>query len=221
MSLLVLFNLLYVAVWEIIIGTFEPTIILKRLGLALIGFNAYLPYGTALGVMWFVYTLILCKLMIQFASKTINFLFCLIAIFGATLMYHYGISYSNAYTCWFVSFPFFYLGFGLKRFKLELNLYDVHTINGLLLLIISIFVIVFVGYFNGAPWMFENKYGNDYMLFLLGGIAGTVSIYLIAKLLPGGGGCKCVGNWKYIDSRISSYIYCCISSIVKKGTNLT
>lgn len=39
------------------------------------------------------------------------------------------------------------------------------------------------GYYNNFVWMYRNQFGNNFLLFLIGGIAGTGLIYLLAKVL--------------------------------------
>ena len=46
--------------------------------------------------------------------------------------------------------------------------------------------VVLIQHLNGTPWMFRSVYGTDMLLFLVGGIAGTIMIYSISRILPTG-----------------------------------
>ena len=44
-------------------------------------------------------------------------------------------------------------------------------------------VVLVCAQYNGYVWVYENGYGNHYLLYLLGGLAGTGLLYVISQLL--------------------------------------
>ena len=53
----------------------------------------------------------------------------------------------------------------------------------LTLLIISVVLVVLCAHWNGYVWMYLNHFGNNYVLYILGGMAGTVMLYVVSLWL--------------------------------------
>lgn len=49
--------------------------------------------------------------------------------------------------------------------------------------IVGVAIVIGVGWYNGAPWMFDATYGRNIILFFIGGIAGTVDVFMVSYLL--------------------------------------
>ena len=45
------------------------------------------------------------------------------------------------------------------------------------------FFVFVVGLYNGAPWMYDATYGKNIVVFFLGGLAGTFTIFIISFFL--------------------------------------
>ena len=76
--------------------------------------------------------------------------------------------------------PFFLIGIFLKNIK---N-YQIDNIPmQMIILIIAILVLFWSSYNNGNVWMFRGEYGNNYFLFLIGGVAGATTLYIMANWL--------------------------------------
>lgn len=56
-------------------------------------------------------------------------------------------------------------------------------LNLVLTIAIGIGIIAIIGHLNGPPWVYKNQYGNDFGLFFIGGISGTILIFSISNLL--------------------------------------
>jgi len=146
-----------------------------------------------LGGMWFVYTLIILKILFQgIPSKKIYY--ALVFVVLTALLFYFHKIYSgilnigllkhpNAVLNICTGYPFFTLGYLLREkraFFNTLNLSISYVIIGLL---IAGGGVLLCGYYNAPVWMYMNGFGNNFLLFLIGGISGTVAIYIISKKL--------------------------------------
>ena len=146
-----------------------------------------------LGGMWFVYTLIVLKILLQFFPNKLTcfFNFILLMLLLYYLKIHngfiLGIDFSvhpNSILNICTAYPFFIIGYLLKKYSDRLNNYKIFNIfvwGGEE--IILFLVICLCGHYNSFVWMYKNQFGNNFLLFLIGGIAGTGLIYLLAKAL--------------------------------------
>ena len=53
----------------------------------------------------------------------------------------------------------------------------------LLLFIVSVVLVILCGNYNGYVWMYLNGFGNNYALYILGGMAGTGMLYSVSLWL--------------------------------------
>ena len=75
--------------------------------------------------------------------------------------------------------PFFLIGVFLKPFKSIFNALH-NYLAETVLLVLAITLVVLCGNYNGYVWMYLNGFGNNYFFYLLGGIAGTVMLYVVS-----------------------------------------
>ncbi|MCF0194378.1 MAG: acyltransferase family protein [Bacteroidaceae bacterium] len=141
--------------------------------------------GLALGALWFVYTLIICKAILQYVRSGFALLVLnALCVLASVVYLRYGIAEWNGILNVAVSLPFVTLGFFAKRYREILNREHsklaLALVGGLML-----GIVVVVKWLNGAPWMFENCYGKDFGVFMVGGVAGTVLMYCVSKMLGG------------------------------------
>lgn len=101
---------------------------------------------------------------------------------GAVYLRSTGIEVSNANINVLVCMPFFLIGLFLKPAKEQLSSLHNYYIEAALLVIAIIFVIV-CGKYNGYVWMYLCEYGNNYILYILGGMAGVTLLYVISLWL--------------------------------------
>lgn len=78
--------------------------------------------------------------------------------------------------------PFFLLGVFLKSLKNTLNGLD-NLYLEFALLFFSIGAVVLCGHYNGYVWMYLCEYGNYFVLYILGGMAGSVMLYIVSLWL--------------------------------------
>ena len=139
--------------------------------------------------LWFVYTLILLKIIYQYSMS--NKLFYSLTVIMLALAYLYNnydlsglpffINEPNVVANTFTAFPFFALGICLRKFKVILNEWNKTSMLAFtfvcgLLLVSGCF------FFNDYVAMYRCGYGSNILLFLLGGIAGSMMIFAVSKL---------------------------------------
>lgn len=151
--------------------------------------SLYFLYSTlmgsqkCLGTGWFIYTLIIIRIIFQFSPSTnishISqfFIFSLISIF---LQYH-NIHYFNAILNVSTAYPLFIIGHLLSRQKGIIN--NFHNIRLLLLSFVALFSIYICGKLNGDVWMYNNDYGKSYILFIGGALSGLTLLYVLSIMM--------------------------------------
>lgn len=164
-----------------------PTI--KSIGV----FTAKLMAGIqgAVGTFWFVYTLVILKIILQFTRRAcyhiIIFIVCMLSAYylNNSNICIYGkpiteISCSAINT--FVAYPFFIIGFYLKGYKKQINEY-MPNFKTPLLFIACTAIVYFCGHNHKTVFMYICGYGDNLFLFLIGGMAGTLLLFFISKAL--------------------------------------
>lgn len=137
-----------------------------------------------MGPCWYFYSLIVMRLIMQILPEkkwTYTILFVVLSA-GSIYLNYIGIEVSNANVNVLVCMPFFLIGFFMKPLKSALiGLH--HYYAEIVILLVSITLVVICGNYNGYVWMYHNDYGNNYVLFILGGLAGTGMLYIISLWL--------------------------------------
>lgn len=156
-------------------------------GLAMLVPKVLLGFHGGVGMMWFVYTLALMRLILQFAPRS-RWLQALLFVSIPAIGIYVNDTWpefaakSNAILNVTTACPFFMLGFYAKRWKgrFAAPLSWRMAITGMAVCILALFVCTKL---NGSVWMFVNGYGNNFALFLLGGCVGTALVFLCSKML--------------------------------------
>lgn len=143
------------------------------------------------GMLWFVYTLILLKIIFQFVGNRIGIHFLILlflSIIGIILNVYepcYNgeslIKSSNSILNVCVAEPFFIIGYWTKKYNIEKAFIDIRT--RMLSFILCLLFVYTCTKLNGEVWMYETGYGHDFFLFLLGGLSGTYLVYFVSKCL--------------------------------------
>lgn len=137
----------------------------------------------ALGGLWFVYTLIVCRFIAQIENIKIKGLIALLLLIGSYFYNNYSSHPEN--NCWvntLIAYPMFYIGEVSATRKNTINEFS----NRLVLIILSLIGlagVIFCGYCNGPVWMYRCLYGGNMLLFIFGSVCGTMMLYGISKLL--------------------------------------
>ena len=143
-----------------------------------------LGHRWCMGPCWYFYTLMVMRLLMQVLPerKWVYTLLFVVLSTGAVFIHFTGIEISNANTNVLVCMPFFLIGLFLKPMKELLNCLQNYCVESIFL-VIAIIGVVLCGNYNGYVWMYLCEYGNNYILFVIGGMSGTVMLYVISLWL--------------------------------------
>lgn len=150
-----------------------------------------LGHRWCMGPSWYFYTLIVMRLIMQALPQK---RWCFVLLFmalsaGAIVFKMQNIEISNANVNVLVCMPLFLIGVFLKPLRQRLN--DMRNAAlEMVLLLMAVFVIVLCGRYNGEVWMYLCGYGHSYILYIVGGVAGTVMLYVISLWLARLKGCS-------------------------------
>lgn len=143
-----------------------------------------LGHRWCMGPCWYFYSLIVMRLIMQLLPEkkwVYTILFFLFSA-GAIYLNYIGFEASNANVNVLLCMPFFLIGVFLKTWKGFFNSMYNYLVE-VLIFAISVSIVFFCGYYNGNVWMYLNGYGNNYALYILGGLAGTGMLYSISLWL--------------------------------------
>lgn len=143
-----------------------------------------LGHRWCMGPCWYFYTLIVMRMIMQAlpVKKWVYGILFVMLSAVAIYLHQIGFEVSNANVNVVVCMPLFMIGVLLKPLKNICNDLQNYYVEGTLL-IVAIMLIFFCGNYNGYVWMYKNGFGNNYALYLLGGMAGTLMLYVVSLWL--------------------------------------
>ena len=141
--------------------------------------------------LWFVYSLILIKLLYQsWATNHLRKIIMLLVAVCGTLIYNYlELNWMWAVTNIFLALPFFIIGNwfsseGKNRFNSLLDRLRTIKWYFLLLAVVLLAVITWIiGYFNDCAYLFEGQYGRFFPLFIVGATTGSLMVFFLSVIL--------------------------------------
>lgn len=143
-----------------------------------------LGHRWCMGPCWYFYSLIVMRLVMQMLPERRYVYMLLFVVLSSCAIYlHFiGFEVSNANVNVVVCMPFFLIGVFLKPMR---NTFcQLHNIFIEVCILIASFAVIFLcGYYNGYVWMYKNGFGNNYIMYLLGGMAGASMLYIISLWL--------------------------------------
>lgn len=158
-------------------NTFEITDLLDNIAGCIYGKQM------SLGPCWFIYSLVLCKVVYQSFNLKISTVIAVLCL--VFIQFDRGIIASVTPNCFvdtLLAFPVFITGVWLSRCKSLIE-----NLNNRLLLVavlsVGLVLVVLAGSYNGNVWMYIADCGGSVFWFMVGGIAGTAMIYAISKFL--------------------------------------
>ena len=184
MLIMATLNLIIHSILKLLNGSFEP--------IDLYWFVRNVMFGMVAGfdTLWFVYTLILLKIVFQFCSS--KKLFYALTVVMLALAYAYNhldfsglpffLNQPNAVVDVFTAFPFFALGILARDYKIVLNEWN-HKAEIILIAVAAFLLVSTCWYFNGSVGLYACRYGGNMLLFLLGGVSGSMMVLTTSKLL--------------------------------------
>lgn len=137
-----------------------------------------------MGPCWYFYSLMVMRLIMQ-ALPERRWVYALLFVAlsaGAIYINSTHIEVSNANTNVLVCMPFFLIGVFLKPLRGMVSQLHNYALE-FAIFIMAVVLIVLCGNYNGYVWMYLCKYGNSYSLYILGGMAGTLLLYIISLWL--------------------------------------
>lgn len=143
-----------------------------------------LGHRWCMGPCWYFYSLIVMRLIMQSLSeKRWIYAVLFVALSGGAIYLHViDFEASNAIINVLLCMPFFLIGVFLKPMTSAFN--NMHNfIVEMPLLVLSVALVILCGNINGYVWMYLNGFGNNYALYILGGMAGTCMLYTISLWL--------------------------------------
>ena len=143
-----------------------------------------LGHRWCMGPCWYFYTLIVMRLIMQLLPERrwAYALFFVALSAGAIALNTKGIEMSNANVNVLVCMPLFLIGVFLKPLRNALNAPH-HVLLEVILMAVAIGGVVACGKYNGYVWMYLCGYGNNYALYIIGAMSGTVMLYVISLWL--------------------------------------
>lgn len=159
--------------------------------------NPLLFYGKLLlgihesvGTFWFVYTLIILKIILQYTRRGYyHIAWFLLFLLLAYVINNYDIEVMGKQPFkipWsipnsFVSYPFFIIGYYLQKWKDKFSRYQANKYT-FCWIIITLFLVFLCGHNHKYVLLYVCEYGDNLFLFLVGGLAGSTFIFLLCKL---------------------------------------
>lgn len=184
MLIMTVFNFVYACVVQVCDGTFD--------GSAFYWFARNVVFGMVAGfdTLWFVYTLIVLKMLLQYCS--FQKIFYALSVMMLALAYVYNhvnlsgapffLNQPNAIIDVCTAFPFFALGVFARDYKHLLNGW--HQSQSFIPLAVIGFLFVSVcWYYNGNVGLHACCYGGNMLLFLLGGLSGSIMVFAVSKVI--------------------------------------
>lgn len=184
MLLMAVANFVYASIIQLFEGTFE----LKTF----YWFARNVLFGMVSGFdnLWFVYTLIVLKIIFQYCSSKKLFYSLTVAMLALAYLYNtldlsgfpFFMKEPNSIIDVCTAFPFFALGIFVRDYKVLLNAWNnkatlvLAFVCGILLVIISML-------YNDGVGLHCCYYGGNMLLFLLGGVAGSIMVFAVSKML--------------------------------------
>lgn len=154
------------------------------MGYILIGYAGNSKGLVGCGTLWFVYTLFLLKLLNRYFTVRYLILFALCGMIVPVMLGKHGIIEKWALLNCFVSLPFFLFGRMMRIYKVAemmISRFIALKKSFLLLIAMGCFGITFyISDINGPAWMYKCQFGENILLFILGGTIGIMAIMLLS-----------------------------------------
>ena len=143
-----------------------------------------LGHRWCMGPCWYFYSLIVMRLIMQLLPerKWVYGVLFIVRSIGAVCWHIRGVEVSNANVNVLVCMPFFLIGIFLKPLTEKLS--GIHSFPiELGILVLAVGFVYLCGQYNGYVWMYLCEYGESFILYIVGGMAGVVMLYVISLWL--------------------------------------
>lgn len=141
---------------------------------------------SVLGPLWFVYTLIVIKVIHQWCPQSLEFY---VAALFSILAYYYNHSspfhqllIQNSFTDVFTAYPMFCIGVYIKT-QIKTLYRKVESRKSIISVFCCMCIFLACSKLNGYVWMYRCGYGQDLLLFFIGALSGTFLIFFVSYYL--------------------------------------
>ena len=184
MLIMAVINFAYHSILQFFNGSFSPA-------------DAYwfvrnVAFGMVSGfdTLWFVYTLILLKIIYQFCHSSKCFYAFIAVMLALAYVYNHSdlsgmlffLNEPNAVVDLFTAYPFFALGVFLRNYKEMLVAMNNKAIL-VAMFACGLLLVTLCSMYNGSVGVYRCNYGVNLFLFLTGAVAGTVMVWALSKFL--------------------------------------
>lgn len=171
-------NLLVIYSLQFAKGTLTLDVIAKGLIAHAIGLQGSTVNGCGCGPLWFIYTLVLIKILCVFLDKKFIYLISLIGFLLSIYFHGIGCVIDWAVTNSFLALPCFSIGLLMSNYKesfmrLAMNIQKMKALPSFTIALILFAVTFYISRFTGPVRMFRCDYGQNAWLFMLSSISGT------------------------------------------------
>lgn len=151
-----------------------------------------LAFGMVAGLdtLWFVYTLIILKVICQFCHSDKLFHALTVVMLALAFVYNnsnlsgypFFLNEPNAVVDVCTAYPFFAFGVLMRNYKAVLNALNNRTVLAAVFAC-GLLLVVLCSTYNGYVAVYRCNYGGNMLLFMAGAVAGTLMIWALSKLL--------------------------------------
>ena len=140
-------------------------------------------YQNCNGACWFIYTLIIVRILFQYFQSTLMQIFLFTTLTCAAVFLNVNdVHKGNAILNVTIAYQPFFIGFLLKHYKNVFDSFCPTLLSITALLFIGVLTIYLCGQFNGNVWAFNNNYGHSFILYIIGTLGGATAIFSLSKL---------------------------------------
>lgn len=176
---MILLGIIYhmiIAMIDILSGSFSIGLLIQKI------YGLFIGNTRALAGLWFVYTLVLSKIISQFTPKSIKPIVAILCLAGSLYLNEYTeMAYRNCFVNTLLAYPVFFIGETLSRYKKQIDGINNRYILGSFIIIGATGVLI-SKLSNNVVWMYLGEYGSNIGIFLIGGMCGTMMCFGLCKL---------------------------------------
>lgn len=184
MLIMAVVNFIYACILQLLDGTFEMKTIYWFVR------NVVFGMVSGYGVLWFVLTLMVLKVIFQYCPSKVLFYVLIMALLALAYVYNHSdlsdypffLSAPNTVIDVFIAYPFFALGVLARDFKGLLSEWS-NKVMLVLAFVCGLLLIWVSDLNNNYVAMYKCDYGGNMLWFLVGGIAGSMMIFAASMLL--------------------------------------
>lgn len=166
-------------------GTFRIEYLYQTPILGLVGMQGNDYEAGGLKALWFVYTLVLCKIIYQYLPQKNRTLWLIIIncimLALAWIVNRRTSEICNSFVDVLLAMPFFCIGNALRPYKKTISTIPLKWMP--ILLIVGVIAIWLCGSYNDIVMLYRCSYGSSIILCFIGAIFGTAALYSVSRTL--------------------------------------